>query len=224
MSTRVFVAAALAAAAMMPVTASAQPNAYPADNPYPAENPPPAARADQPLVRVPPPRELTYRIDGGAGILGYVSGAGGIGPAWNVRAAANITPRFAAEAEYDGAVNKRPTVDSSIFATLVSGSVRYNLLLADQAPLQPYVTAGLGYGAFVGSGGDGGTLIVPLSLGVERALTRNINVGARFTFRPAFFDDLSIPVATGLPFIPPQEAGHPGADTYELVANVGGAF
>lgn len=224
MSTRVFVAATLAAAAMIPVTASAQPNDVNQNpNVYP---PPPGAipEANQPLIQ-PERLQPTYSIEGGAGILGFVSGAAGIGPAWSARASMNLTPRFAIEANYNGAVNKRPLTDTTLVSTLLDADVRYNLTLPDQAPVQPYLTAGAGYGGFAGDGGDGATLIIPVSAGVERALTRNIKIGARFTFRPAFFDDLGTTVATGLPTLPAvPSANRPGADTYELVANVGGAF
>src|SRR6185295_15128961 len=47
----------------------------------PPPGPPPA---DQPLVQQ-IPRPHTYSLEGGAGLLGYFSGAGRLGPAWNVR-------------------------------------------------------------------------------------------------------------------------------------------
>jgi hypothetical protein len=63
-------------------------------------------------------------------------------------------------------------------------------------------------------GGDAFALAVPVSAGVERLVTRNIKLGVRFNFRPAFFDDLSL-----------RGARAPtGGDSWALIAHGGGAF
>lgn len=190
------------------------------------ENTPPPGQlpaADEPIVK---PERMKFGIEkltleAGGGILGFVSGAGAIGPAWSARASYPLSSHVVLEGNYNGSVNKRPVINTKLVSTLIDADVRYNLVPADAAPVQPYVVAGVGWGGFAGDGGDMGTLIIPLSVGAERALTSHIKVGARFTFRPAFFDDLSFSegVANGL-----SAPGSPGADTYELVASVGGNF
>jgi hypothetical protein len=216
MKSRVFATVTLAATFVMAGTAAAQGTAAPVINTPPGGVP----EADQPLVYVEPkPLSLErLSIDGGAGILGYMSGAGAIGPAWNARASYLISPRIVLEANYNGAVNKRPIVNTTLVSTFIDADVRYNILRADSAPVQPYVLAGVGWGGFGGKGGDMGTLIIPVAVGAERALTSHIKIGARFTFRPAFFDELTYN-APGL-----VDTNEPGGDTYELVANVGGSF
>jgi hypothetical protein len=189
----------------------------------PAQNVPPPANipeADQPLVyaEAKPLSVERLSIDGGAGILGYLSGAGQIGFSWGARARYTLSPRVVLEANYNGAVNKRPVINTTLLATFVDADVRYNILRADSAPVQPYVVAGVGWGGFAGKGGDMGTLIVPVAVGAERSLTSHIKIGARFTFRPAFFDELTYNIPGVL------DTNEPGGDTYELVANVGGSF
>lgn len=185
--------------------ASAQP---PSIN-VPVPTPPPA---DQPLItRVPKP---AISVDGGAGVLGYVGGTGRLGPAWNVRVTGDFTPRIALEGNYIGAANKRADNTGTLTYTSLDADVRYNILLADEAPVQPYVSAGLGYAGWFGSGGTPASLVIPLSAGVERLLTERIKIGARFTLRPALFDDLGHK----------DEKNPPGGDTWALIANVGGAF
>lgn len=168
--------------------------------------------ADRPLIRALPPP--AFVIDGGVGVLGYVNGTGRLGPAWNLRVTADFARRFAVEGNYVGSVNKRADNTGSLTYASVDADIRYNVLRADEAPVQPYVSAGLGWAAWLGPGGTPASLVVPLSAGVERMLTERIKIGARLNFRPAFFDDLG---HTGDP-------NPPGGDTWSLVANVGGAF
>jgi len=205
-------AATVAAPAFGQVNPNAPPPAPgggPAVNITVAEPPP----ADRPLIKsVPQPR--AFVIDGGAGVLGYVGGAGALGPAWNVRVTADFSRRFAAEGNYVGAVNRRSDNSGSLTYTSLDADIRYNVLRADEAPLQPYVSAGLGWAGWFGPGGDPFALVVPVAAGVERMLTDRIKIGARFNLRPTFFDDL------GHGF----ERNPPGGSSWTLVANVGGGF
>jgi hypothetical protein len=167
--------------------------------------------ADQPLVqRIPEP---SLSIEGGFGMLGFVAGAANVGPSWNVRVTGAMTPRLAVEANYTGSVNQRAAVKSTLVLTSLDAGVRYNILRADQAIVQPFAVAGVGYAAWAGKGGDAFMVTVPVAVGVERLITRNIKLGARFNFRPAFFDDLTYP-----------GGARTGADSWSLVANGGGAF
>jgi hypothetical protein len=175
----------------------------------PPREPPPA---DRPLIkRVPKP---SISVDGGAGVLGYINGTGRLGPAWNVRVTGEFTPRIAIEGNYVGASNKRADGTGTLTYTSLDADVRYNVLRADQAPVQPYLAAGLGYAGWFGPGGRAASLVIPLSAGVERMLTQNIKIGARFTLRPSFFDDLGYR----------GQRNPPGGDSWGLLANVGGAF
>jgi hypothetical protein len=169
-----------------------------------------ARTADQPLIRrIPAP---TIAIDAGAGVLGYTGGAAAVGPAWNVRVTGNFTPRFAGELSYTGAANEATRTDDTLVMTSIDAAVRVNLLQPDQAPVQPYVLAGVGYAGWAGDSGDGFAVTIPLAGGVERMLTRNIKIGARVTFKPAFADELG------------EGADAPGGDTWSVVGNVGGGF
>ena len=171
--------------------------------------PPPA---DQPLIReIPQP---TYSIEGSAGILGYIGGTGQLGPAWNLRVTGAFTPRLAGEANYVGAANHRADDTGTLTYTSLDARVRYNVLLADQAPVQPYLTAGLGYGAWIGPGGAPAGLVIPVSVGVERLLTPNVKIGARLDVRPSFFENLGYG----------YETNAPGGSTWALLAGAGGAF
>ena len=175
----------------------------------PVPQPPPA---DQPLIkRVPKP---SISVDGGAGVLGYLGGTGRLGPSWNVRVTGDFTPRIAVEGNYVGASNRRSDGTGTLTYTSLDADVRYNVLRADEAPLQPYLSAGLGYAGWFGPGGRAASLVIPLSAGVERMLTQRIKIGARFTLRPAFFDNLGYR----------DQRNPPGGDTWGLIANVGGAF
>src|SRR5579859_2535794 len=102
MSTRAMAAAALwtTLAAPAPALAGGAPAEPPPSINVTVPSPPPA---DQPLVQHVPRPEIS--VEGGAGVLGYINGAGRLGPAWNVRVTAEFTPRFAAEANYLGSVN-----------------------------------------------------------------------------------------------------------------------
>ncbi|APR80361.1 Hypothetical protein A7982_05708 [Minicystis rosea] len=216
MSTRGIVAIGLGVSSML-LSASAfaqvNPNAPPPGG-EPSINvavptPPPA---DQPLIRkIPKP---TFMVDAGAGVLGYLGGTGRPGPAWNVRVTADFTPRFAAEGNYVGSVNERADNTGRLTYTSVDADFRYNILRADEAPLQPYVSGGIGFANWIGPGGRALSLVLPVAAGVERMLTEHIKIGARFNLRPTFFDDLGHGT----------ERNAPGGDSWSLVANVGGGF
>jgi hypothetical protein len=148
------------------------------------------------------------------GVLGYVSGTGRVGPAWNVRFTADFSRRFAAEAAYTGAVNTRADNTGSLLYTAIDGSLRYNILRADEAPVQPYVSAGLGWSAWIGPGGTPFSIGLPIAAGVERMLTDRVKIGARLQVRPTFFDDLGHG----------DEKNPPGGDSWMLSVNAGGAF
>jgi hypothetical protein len=215
MRTRGIIAVGLVASAATlaaPAFAQGNPNFPPGGGPSTNVAVPTPPPADRPLIRnIPQPKIV---IDGGAGVLGYINGTGRVGPAWNVRVTGNFTPRWAAEGEYLGSANSRSDNTGTLTYTAIDGAVRYNILRADEAPVQPYVSAGLGWAAWVGPGGTPAALVIPVSLGVERLLTEHIKVGARLNVRPAFGADLGH--AT--------ERNPPGGDTWALVANLGGAF
>jgi hypothetical protein len=176
------------------------------------EGPPSPPAADRPLItNIPPP---AFSIEGGAGLLGYISGTGRLGPAWNLRVTASFSPRFAGEANYLGAANRRSDDTGTLTYTTLDARVRYNLLLADQAPVQPYLAAGFGYAAWIGPGGAPAGLVIPVSLGVERMLLPNVKIGARLDVRPSFFEDLGYA----------GERNPPGGSTWALIAGAGGAF
>jgi len=78
----------------------------------------------------------------------------------------------------------------------------------------PFITAGVGYTAYIGRDGDAAALTFPIAIGVERLLLQQVKVGARLNVRPAVFDDLGAP----------SERRPPGGDTWSLTANLGGAF
>ncbi|AUX35434.1 MULTISPECIES: hypothetical protein [Sorangium] len=211
MSTRRFAASAMAAAALMGLAgaAEAQGAGRQDQRDRPAGNVPPA---DQPLIRRIP--EPTIAVEGGFGMLGYLGGTAGVGPTWNVRVTGSMSPRVAVEANYIGSVNQRPTMGRSLVLTSLDAGLRYNVLRADEAIVQPFVVAGLGYAGWAGEGGDAFALTVPVTVGVERLVTRNVKLGARFNFRPAFFDDLTVRGA----------ASQTGGDSWALLAHGGGAF
>ncbi|KYG11273.1 hypothetical protein BE21_08115 [Sorangium cellulosum] len=201
----------MAAAAMMALAgaAGAQGAARQEQRDRPAGNVPPA---DQPLIRRIP--EPTIAVEGGFGMLGYLGGTAGVGPTWNVRVTGSMSPRVAVEGNYIGSVNQRATLGRSLVLTSLDAGVRYNVLRADEAIVQPFVVAGVGYAGWAGEGGDAFALTVPVTVGVERLVTRNVKVGARLNFRPAFFDDLTVRGA----------ATQTGGDSWALLAHGGGAF
>ncbi|WP_437935101.1 hypothetical protein [Sorangium sp. So ce341] len=211
MSTRRFAASAMVAAAMMALAgaAEAQGAARQEQRDRPAGNVPPA---DQPLIRRIP--EPTIAVEGGFGMLGYLGGTAGVGPTWNVRVTGSMSPRVAVEGNYIGSVNQRATLGRSLVLTSLDAGLRYNVLRADEAIVQPFVVAGVGYAGWAGEGGDAFALTVPVTVGVERLVTRNVKVGARLNFRPAFFDDLTVRGA----------ASQTGGDSWALLAHGGGAF
>lgn len=204
MKIRGLVAVALAAAAMAPV-ASAQAQTRRGGLP----------NADQPVIRNWP--QPTIAVEGGAGIVGFVGGAASLGPAWNVRVSGAVSERFVLEGNYVGGLSQRADTGDSLVMTALDAGGRYNFLLPDQSPFVPFAGVGVGYAGFAGKYGDAATLIVPVSGGVERMLTQNVKVGARFSYRPAFFDDLGTD-------LPGTRGASPGADTWSLLAQVGGGF
>lgn len=214
MTTRRMVAAGLAAAGMTVAAPSlAQTNA-----PGNPNTPPPIASvppADRPLL----PRNIQPRlsVDGGAGVLGYISGTAAIGPAWNARVTGTINERFALEGNYTGSVNRRSDQTGSLVYTAVDADLRYNLLRANQFVVQPYLVGGLGYVGYAGPGGDGAAIAIPVAVGAERLLTEQIKAGARFNLRPSFFDDLSHNTEKA-------NAAATGGSVWTLLANVGGFF
>lgn len=211
MSTGRLAAAAMTAAGMMALAGAAEAQGAAGRDQHvrPTGNLPPA---DQPLIRRIP--EPSVAVEGGFGMLGFLGGAAGIGPSWNVRVTGSMSPRVAVEANYTGSVNERAIVGKSLVMTSLDAGLRYNILRADEAIVQPFVVAGVGYVGWAGRGGDAFALAVPLTAGVERLVTRNVKLGARFNFRPAFFDDLSLGGATS----------QTGGDTWALLAHGGGAF
>ncbi|WP_437596792.1 hypothetical protein [Sorangium sp. So ce590] len=211
MSTQRFAAPALAAAAMMAFAgaAEAQGAARAEQRDRPAGNVPPA---DQPLIRRIP--EPSIAVEGGFGMLGYLGGAAGVGPTWNVRVTGTMSPRVAVEGNYIGSVNQRATLGKSLVMTSLDAGLRYNVLRADEAIVQPFVVAGVGYTGWAGEGGDAFAVSVPLTAGVERLVTRNVKLGVRLNFRPAFFDDLTVR----------GSATQTGGDSWALIAHGGGAF
>jgi hypothetical protein len=212
MTTRSLVALGLAASiSTLGTAAGAEPqqNAPNGSINAPVTEPPPA---DVPLLRTIPKAQIS--MDGGVGVIGYIGGAAGLGPAWNVRVTGDLNPRFALEGNYVGAANQRSDGTGTLGYTSLDGDVRFNILRADQAPVEPFVTAGLGWAAFIGPGGTAGSLVVPLNVGVERLLTEHIKIGARFALRPALFADLGHP----------YDRNPPGGGTWALIANVGGYF
>jgi len=218
MITRRMVAAALAFAGMTaaaPVLAQTGPGGNPNTPPPPAIPAPPPA--DRPILpeRIQP---TSITVEGGAGVLGYIGGTAAVGPAWNARATVGLSERFAVEGNYTGSVNQRSDRRGSLVYTAVDADLRYNILRASQAPVQPYLAAGLGYVGFAGPGGDGAALTTPVGVGVERLITPRIKAGARFNVRPAFFDNLAHEgqVTT--------EAPATGGGTWNVLANVGGLF
>jgi hypothetical protein len=196
-----------AAPALAQTTAPGNPNLPP-----PIAGPPPA---DRPLI----PRHVQPKIsvEGGAGVLGYLGGTAAVGPAWNARVTGALSDHFAVEGNYTGSINRRTDKTGTLVYTAIDADVRYNILRADQAPLQPYLAGGLGYVGFAGPGGDGAALTIPVAIGAERLITEQIKAGARFNLRPALFDNLSHgwekPNAPGI-----------GGSAWSLLANVGGAF
>jgi hypothetical protein len=209
-ATLIVAAAGVAVSAAAPASAQEPSGGPPPSINVEAPRPPPA---DQPLIqRVPKP--TTVSAEGGGGLLGYINGTGRLGPAWNIRVTAEFTPRFAAEANYLGAANRRSDDTGTLTYTSLDAGFRYNVLRADEAPVTPFITAGLGYAAWIGPGGAPAGLVIPVSAGVERMLTPNIKVGARFVLRPSFFEDLGYA----------WERNPPGGSTWALLVAAGGAF
>ncbi|MRG92437.1 outer membrane beta-barrel protein [Polyangium spumosum] len=171
--------------------------------------------ADEPVIqRVPRPQ--SFSVEGGAGVVGFLGGVGSLGVGWNVRITGAINDRWALEGNYLGSANTRADTRDSLVMTSLDAGLRYNLAAANALPLQPFVVGGVGYAGFAGNYGDAFTLVVPVGVGADRLLTENIKVGARFNYRPAFFDNLGSPITPA--------GDEPGADTWSLLAQVGGGF
>jgi hypothetical protein len=170
--------------------------------------------ADQPMLRRFP--QPVISVEGGGGVVGFVGGVGAPGPAWNLRVTGAMSDRVAIEGNYLGSVNERSDTKDSLVMTSIDVGLRYNLMLPEQFFVQPFVVGGAGYAGFAGRNGDPATLVVPLVIGAERLLTPNLKVGARFSYRPAFFDDLSTPTT--------PRGDRPGADMWTLLAQIGGGF
>ncbi|MGK4000868.1 hypothetical protein [Sorangium sp. So ce1024] len=210
MQRRAAAAMAVAATTMaLAGAAGAQDAGRPEQRDRPPRNVPPA---DQPLIRRIP--EPTIAVEAGFGALGYLGATAGVGPTWNVRVTGAMTPRVAIEGNYTGSVNERATRGTSLVMTSLDAGVRYNILRADEAVVQPFVVGGVGYSGWAGEGGDAFALVVPVTVGAERLVTRNVKLGARFNYRPAFFDDLTVRGA----------ATRTGGDSWALLAHGGGAF
>jgi hypothetical protein len=196
------------------------PGAYPPPPPGPDGNPPPpspafnvapnAPAADQPLVQ---PGTTALTFEGGAGLLGFMGAAAGVGLAWNARVTWNLSERWAVEGNYLGSFNRRPD-QRSLVLTAIDGSVRFNFTRGGDFPVQPFGTVGVGWEGFAGNGGDMAVIAFPVSAGVERLLTRQIKMGARLQVRPAAGGNLGVRGA----------ADQPGATTWALLGHLGGRF
>ncbi len=170
--------------------------------------------ADQPVLRnIPQP---TYSVEGGAGIVGFVGGVGSLGPGWNVRVSGALDDRWSIEGNYLGSSNTRADTRDPIVMTSLDAGIRYNLTDGTRLPLRPFVAGGVGYAGFAGNYGDAFTLVVPVAVGADRMLTESIRVGGRFSYRPAFFDNMGTPTTPA--------GNEPGADTWTLLAQIGGGF
>ena len=174
-------------------------------------------RADRPIV--PPDVEPVFAFEGGAGMLGYLGGTAAIGPAWQARIRANFTPMWAVEATYLGAVNDRSDNDEMMLTTQIDGSVRFNAFRNYNLPVQPFLTAGVGYAGFAtDEGSDLAALVLPIGAGVDRALTPNLRLGARFNLRPVVGDNLQTDRQRAM-----GDEGS-GGDSWSLAAHIGGEF
>lgn len=218
MITRRIIAAGLTLAATTAAPPVFAQTTSPGGNPN-APPPPPALPTPPPADRPILPARIQPRLsfEGGAGVLGYISGTAAVGPAWNARVSGNINERFVLEGNYTGSVNRRSDRTGSLVYTAVDADLRYNILRADQAPLQPYLAGGIGYVGYAGSGGDGAALTIPVAIGAERLITEHIKAGARFNVRPAFFDNLAHDWERA-------DAPATSGSVWSLLANVGGAF
>jgi hypothetical protein len=173
-----------------------------------------APRADEPLLPANFKPTLTLDVEAGAGVLGYIGGTAGLGPAWVIRGILGMTRRIAIEGNYLGSLNERSGRPGSLIYTGLDASFRYNFLLPEETPIVPFLTAGVGYAAYIGRDGDAAAMTFPIAVGVERLLFRHVKIGARLNMRPSVFDNLGVP----------GEERPPGGDTWSLTANLGGAF
>src|SRR5262245_19393634 len=96
-------------------------------------------RADEPLLN-PAKIQPTLTLEAGAGVLGYIGGTAGLGPAWNIRAIFGMTRRIAIEGNYLGSFNERSGRPGSLLYTGVDVDFRYNFLLPEEAPLVPFLS------------------------------------------------------------------------------------
>lgn len=96
--------------------------------------------ADQPMLRRIPQPVLS--VEGGGGIVGFVGGTGAPGPGWNLRITGALSDRVAIEGNYLGSINERIDTNDSLVMTAIDAGIRYNLLLADEFVVQPFVVGG----------------------------------------------------------------------------------
>ena len=169
------------------------------------------ADAPSPIL---PRGKAVVSLESGAGVVGYLQGTANLGPAWNVRATVNLTNRFGVEANYLGSYNRRVLASTSLVMTAVDADCRYNILRGHEGPVQPFLTAGLGWAGFTGLGGDMTAFTLPVGLGAERSVSEHFHFGARFSYRLTLLDDLGVG----------DFEGEPGGDTYSLLAHLGGSF
>ena len=170
-----------------------------------------------PMVPVTMPM-ITF--EAGGGVVGYLDGETNAGPAWTARIRANLTPEVGIETGYLGSIHDRNETDDFdwMVTTQVDGSLRVSPFGSYNLPMNPYAAAGVGYAGFSGNDGDMMALVVPLAVGADSQLTRNISAGARLSIRPVFLEDLSTSRD--------REMGREGAggDHWTATAHLGGSF
>jgi hypothetical protein len=153
--------------------------------------------------------EGRHSVRAGLGLLSYFAGgAAGTSGAWDFRYTYTPWSHFGVEAGYTGAVGD--AIRGTMVATILTGNARVNIL---PRRITPFVTAGLGYGAFSNTGigrSDNSTLVIPLSGGADFRLTRHISANARFTYNLTLRDAVG-PTGTD-------------ADNWALIGGVGSSF
>lgn len=149
----------------------------------------------------------------GAGAMWFVEGelqpASTASPAWSVRYGWEPTPMIGVGLSWFGHTSLDRQREGLRFANLLEYDVK--LALAPELPLVPFLSAGLGYGAWYGGPGqtDLVTLTVPMAAGLEVRGDRFV-VGARGTYRQVFFDQTTFSTS--------------GADHLALTLEVGNRF
>jgi hypothetical protein len=159
-------------------------------------------------------QEMPYRrwsLEAGAGNLNYFSGgAGGTSGVWDARIGFAIIPMLSIEGSYTGAAGDAPG-SGALIATMVEGDARVNFLARRR--INPFAFAGVGWGAFTGTGrfeSDNGTVTMPLGVGADYRISDHFMAGGRFTFRGVFNDHLG-------PF-------NSSAENWAFTGNVGTKF